>query len=109
MEQARFRAWRVRDFGVDGPVAAVVRPKGFRPAKGSGDQQLRSQQEVPVLMHQGVGGAASIRTDDGGPPVKRGSSLKQQLPGAQHPGVRGHKATKSVPREVLRCIEGFRT
>ena len=82
-----------------GFVTAVVRPQGVTAVKGGSDQQLGRQQKIAVLAGSRVRSAFQVRTDDGGPGLKRPAGLSQQFPGAQHPGVRGHKAAKSVPGE----------
>jgi hypothetical protein len=78
MDEARFRAGSGRffKFGSDTGsigriIAAVMGPQGLTAPPGCGHQQLRGQQQVPVLIQAGVsagGNRNSFRTNNGGPP-----------------------------------------
>jgi len=104
---------------VYGFVTAVVRPEGVTAVKGGSDQQSGRQQKVAVLAGNRVSGGFQVRKDDGGPGLKRPASLEQQLPGAQHPGMRGHQRTERpagkglpgpfTPAEAGRPTPGERT
>ena len=108
MEKARFRAGSGRFFkvgsdtgGIGRIVTAVMGAQGLGALPGGSHEQLRGQQQVPVLVGRRVQfrGDNSSRPNDAGPPPKRVPRLSQQFPGPQHPSLSSHQPTKRPPRK----------
>ena len=69
---------------------------------GRSHQELRCQEQVPVLMQSGVRSRGnSAGTNDGGPPPQAFPRYPEQLAGAKHPGLGSHHPAQGLTGERL--------